>query len=232
MATRRKKTKKQIDETLVDITEVKEKAEGFLEQNRNLIIGAVSALVLIVGGFFFYNNFYMIPRNQEAQEKMFQAEMMFQKDSFNLALNSPGDEGMGFLQIIDKYGSTKAGNLAEYYAGVCYLNTGDLDNAIKHLKAYSPKGHLKPIVTNGALGDAYAQKEDYNNAISYYNRAIKAGDDNFLTPHYLKKVAILNEQQGDLKAALKAYETIKEKYPKSSDGQTIDRYIARVEAKM
>ncbi len=232
MAKRRKKTNKQAEETLVDITEVKEKAEGFVEQNRNIIIGAAAAIVLIVGGFFFYNNLYKIPRNNEAMEKMFQAEFMFQKDSFQLALNNPGNEGLGFLQIIDQYGSTKAGNLAKYYAGVCYLNMSDYDNAIKYLKTYKPKGHLKPIVTNGAIGDAYAQKEDFAKALSYYERAVKAGDDSFLTPHYLKKLAILNEQQGDLKAALKAFQTIKDNYPKSSDGQTVERYIARVEAKM
>ena len=49
------------------------------------------------------------------------AEIYFEKDSFNLALN--GDlNSAGFIDIADDYSSTKTGKLANYYAGICYLN--------------------------------------------------------------------------------------------------------------
>ena len=231
MATR-KKTKKQQEETLVDITEVRAQAQGWFEKNQTMILGVVAAVVIIVGGLFAYRNLYQIPRNIEAQEQMHQAEFMFQKDSFQSALNNPGGGYDGFLAIIDKYGSTKAGNMAKYYAGVSYLNLGELDNAIEHLNSFSAKGSLMPIMKNGTLGDAYADKDEMDKALSFYEKAIKAGDDQFLTPYYLKKAGVLSELQGDLDASLKAFQAIKEKYPNSSDGQNIDKYIARVNAKM
>ncbi len=52
---------------------------------------------------------------QEALKQMFVAENLFEKDSFNMALNGDGN-APGFLEIIDKYSSTPSGNLANYYA--------------------------------------------------------------------------------------------------------------------
>ena len=57
--------------------------------------------------------------------------------------------GAGFLDVVDKYGSTPSGNLAKHYAGICYLRTGDLENAAKYLAKFS---HLKGIP--GALINA------------------------------------------------------------------------------
>ena len=37
----------------------------------------------------------------------------------------------GFIQILDQYGSTKSGNLAKYYLGICYLKTGDFRHVLK-----------------------------------------------------------------------------------------------------
>jgi len=230
MATR-KKSKRQEEETLVDITEVKAQAENWFEENQTKIISIIGAVIVVVGGIFAYRNFYQIPRNLEAQEQMFQAEFMFQKDSFRSALENPGGGYDGFLTIIDKYGSSKAGNMAKYYAGVSYLNLGEFDNAIEHLNSFSAKGNLMPIMKNGTLGDAYAEKQDFKKAVSFYEKAVSAGDDEFLTPYFLKKAGLLHEEQGDYKAALKAYQSIKDKYPNSTDGTSIDKYIARAAAR-
>ena len=230
MATR-KKSKKELEETLVDITEVKAKAENWFEENQKVILGVVTAIVVVVGGVFAYRNLYQIPRNNEALEAMYQAEFRFQQDSFRLALENPGNGADGFLAIIDQYGSTKAGNMAKYYAGISFLNLAQYDDAIKYLNDFSAKGNLLPIMKNGALGDAYAEKNELDKAISFYSKASKAGDDAFLTPYYLKKLGLLSERQGKFKESLAAYETISQKYPNSNDGQSIEKYIARVSAK-
>ena len=79
---------------------------------------------------------YLAPLEEDAQTEMFMAELYFQKDSFALALN--GDEQYeGFLSISDDYGLTKAGNLANYYAGLCYLNLGEFENAIDYFSDFS-----------------------------------------------------------------------------------------------
>jgi tetratricopeptide (TPR) repeat protein len=228
MATRKKSVKK-ADETLVDIVEVKEQAEDFFEQYRTIILGGLTLLVVVVGGWFAYNNFYKMPRQNEAVEQMFQAQQQFEKDSFQLALTNPGG-GKGFLDIIEGYKGTPAANLAHYYAGIAYLNLGQYDAAIDYLKDFSPAGEVLPAMKSGALGDAYSEKGDFSAAMSYYKKA--AGEENeLLTPYYLKKVGMLHERDGDFQAAKKAYQQIKDDYPNSPDGRDIDKYIIRVEAK-
>ena len=135
------------------------------------------------------------------------------------------------MDIIEKYSGTKAANSANFYAGVCYLHLGQFDAAIRYLKEFDAGDEVLPISKNGALGDAYAEKGDLDQAMSYYKKAVDAGDNEVLTAYYLKKVGMLNEKQGNFAAAKKAYETIKEKYPNSPDGLGIDKFIARAGAK-
>lgn len=230
MATRKKSSAK-ADETLVDIVEVKEQAEDFFERYRYVILGVVGALVLIVGGFFAYTNFYKIPKQQEAVEQMYQAQIQFERDSFTLALTNPGGGYQGFLDIIENYKGTQAANLALYYAGISYLNLGQYDAAIDYLKDYNPSGDVLPAMKFGALGDAYSEKNDFGQAMSYYKKAASTGVNEAITPYYLKKIGLLHERNAEWDQAKKAYQEIKEKYPNSPDGRDIDKYLVRIETR-
>jgi tetratricopeptide (TPR) repeat protein len=189
-------------------------------------IGGIAAVLLLWWG---YKNLIVEPKQKEAVAAMWKAEMMFEKDSFNLALNNPGVDAQGFLSIIDNFGGTPAGNSAKYYAAVCYLQTGDFDNAIKYMEDYDGKGELLSTMKYGILGDCYSEKQDFSKALSMYEKAISAGDNETLVPIYLKKLGMLNEKQGDKAAALKAYERIRRDYPNpaSADWRDIEKYIYR-----
>lgn len=67
-------------------------------------------------------------------------------------------------------------------------------------------------------------------ALSAYKKAAKT-DNEFFAPYYLFKLGLLNENQGNADAALKAYEQIASDYPNSQQGQSIEAYIARVSTK-
>ncbi|HMO38956.1 MAG TPA: tetratricopeptide repeat protein [Saprospiraceae bacterium] len=228
---KRKQVEKKSDEVLIDVVEVREGAQDFVDKNRNLILGGLGALVLIVGGWIAYTQFIIGPKQREATEQMFQAQVQFERDSFALALTNPGGGYSGFLDIIDGYKGTQAANLAKYYAGVSYLNLGQYQAAISYLKDFKAKGSVLPIMKNGVLGDAYAEENDLAQALSYYKKAVSAGDNELLTPYYLKKVAMLNERNGNLAEALKAYQRIKDEYPTAPDAFDIDKYITRVTPK-
>ena len=135
---------------------------------------------------------------------------------------------MGFLDIIDNYGSTKAGNTANYYAGISYLHLGEYEAALSFLKDYSGKGNVLPIMKNGAMGDAYSELGQMDNALSSYKKAVNAGENDMLESYYLKKLGLLHEKQGDLAASAEAFKRIKKDYPTSTDGRDIDKYISRV----
>lgn len=204
------------------------KAEIFFEQNKKAIsIGGSVALAAVLALFAFYG-FYLPGKEQDAQDQMFRAQQYFEQDSFRLALNGDGNY-VGFLSIIDDYGFTKASNLSQYYAGVSFLRLGEYDNAIKHLKKFSSKG--EPVLcamAKGALGDAYSEKNDMNEAISYYKKAADELENELITPYYLFKAGLALKVQGKKEDALKLFQKIKNEYPESTEGREIDKYIALV----
>ncbi len=227
MATRKSNQKKG-DETLLNLVEVSSQAQSFLEKNRTLVFGLVGGLVVIALGIFLYKSLISDPRQRDAVEQMFQAQVQFEKDSFKLALTNPGGGYSGFLDVIDNYGGSKAGNLSKYYAGLCYLHLGQFDAAISYLEDFSAAGEITPAMKSGALGDAYAEKGDLTKAMSLYQDAAKASDNEVIASYYLKKVGMLHEKNGNLAEAKVAYESIKKDYPGSPAAADIEKYIIRV----
>ncbi len=226
----KKRNQKKSEETLVDLVEVGAQAQNFYDRNQNIIFGGLVALVLVIGGLFAYSNFYKKPRQVTATEQMFQAQIQFERDSFILALTNPGGGYYGFLDIIDNYGGTKAGNLANYYAGICYLNLGKFEAAIDYLKSYSPSGSISPAMKFGALGDAYTELGDMEKGMSFYKKASTQNGNEALAAYYLMKVGLLYEKMGDPAKAKKAYEQIKNDYPNTPDGVNVEKYITRVDS--
>ena len=228
MAQRKRKSKKE-EEVLLDITEVSGKAEDFMEKYQKQIFIGITALVVLVGGFFIYKNAYQVPKNKEAIEQMAQAEFQFQRDSFALALANPGSGFPGFADIAKNYSGTKAGNVALYYAGICCLNLGQYDAAISYLDDYSANDDLTAATKNGALGDAYAEKGDLDKALSYYKKAANASENEITAPYYLKKYAMLSTKLGNSDDAVKAWKKVKQKFPFAPEANDAEKQLARLE---
>jgi len=227
MAKKRNSSEK--EEVIVDVEEVYSKTEDFINDNQNHIITIVGVLVAIVVGFYAYNRVYLEPLDQEAHGQMFVAEQYFNKDSFELALNGDGNY-LGFIDIADEYGSTTAGNLAHYYAGICYLRTGRFEDAISELETFSDGGEILGAVALGAIGDAHMELEDVDEALSFYEKAATASENNFTSPVYLQKAGFAAEKVGSYDKAIDYYTQIEEDYPTSTEGRNAAKYIARAEA--
>jgi tetratricopeptide (TPR) repeat protein len=218
------------DEVLINVADVTHEAQHWLEEYKKPLMYGGIALAVILAASLFYKN-YQSGNQVKAIQAMWKAEQMFEQDSFAVALTNPGGGYEGFLGIISKYGRTPAGNMAQYYAGVSYLQLGKFDEAIKHLDDFSPSGTVSPTMKNGALADAYSEKQDFGKALKYYKAAASEGAVEDLKALYLKRYAMLSEKQGDFSSALSAYNEIKEKYATTADGRDIEKYIARAEAK-
>src|SRR4051812_18807679 len=80
--------------------------EDFWMKYNKAIIYVVTAIVLLVAGYFVYQNYFVAPEQQKATEAMWKAEDYYRRDSARLALNGDGPNA-GFLKIISKYGGTK-----------------------------------------------------------------------------------------------------------------------------
>ncbi len=204
---------------------------SMIDKNKNLIIGILAAFVLLVGGYFIYKNFFVKPKNDLAVDQMFQAQFMFDKDSFQMALNNPGVGGSGFLKIIDNYGNTETGNLAKYYAGICYLNLNDFDKAIKYLEDYKPSGDVTPAMTYAALGDAYSEKKNDDKALSNYQKAASSADNDVTGPYVLKKLGMFQEKMGKWSDAEKSYKKILDDYAQTPEAPAIEVFYERAKLK-
>lgn len=222
------KQNNQEEELLVDVEEVYGKTETFIEENKNGIISVVVGIIVVIGGYFAYSNFVAAPNEKEAKEMMFMAEQYFQQDSLNKAIYGDG-VNMGFLEIEDNYGSTKAGNLANYYLGIAYLRSGQYESAISSLQDFSSNDVMLSAIALGAQGDAYMELGDKSKAASFYSKAAKANANEFTSPIYLMKAGMAYEAIGEYKDALSAYQSIKKEYSTTQEGADVQKYIARVE---
>lgn len=223
--------KKKIDQgpdKIEAVENVLSRSEQFIEDNQKIVTIVVLAIVAVVGLYLAYNKWYLKPLEEEANSQMFVAEQYFERDSFNLALN--GDLNYpGFLTIIDEYSSTNAANLAHYYAGISYLQLGQFENAIEYLTSFDSDDKMLKPISLGAIGDAYMELKNTDEAIKYYKKAGTTAGNEFTSPLYLMRAGLALESIKDYKGALEQYKLIKEKYKTSTEGRTIDKYIDKAE---
>ena len=216
------------EEQLAQVEQALSKTEQYIEENQKSLTIIVGAIIAIVGLYLGYQNFYIKPLEEEAQSEMFMAQLYFEKDSFSLALNGDG-QYYGFIDINDEYSSTKAGNLASYYAGLCYLYTQDYEMAIEYLSNFSTDSEMLSSLALGCIGDAYLELDELDEALDYYEDATKNSNNIFTAPRYMMKQAMIHEINKDYQYALELYKEIKSSYKESKEFQDIDKYISRIE---
>ncbi|MEP7372862.1 MAG: tetratricopeptide repeat protein [Chitinophagaceae bacterium] len=205
------------------------KAKDFWAKYSKLILIAGTTLIVLVGGFFVYKNFFQKPKEEKAADAMFKAEDYYRMDSVRLALNGDG-QYLGFLKIIDKFGGTDAASLAGFYAGSCYLKLDDNANAIKYLKKFSTDARQIQQRAYKLLGDAYADQGNTGEALEYYKKAahhFEKDDANsaealFLAA-YLADRVLKNQKE-----AIDLYKELKEKFPRTTQGIEADTYLAQL----
>lgn len=211
------------------VSEALGKTESFINQNKKSLGIIFGALVLAVGGYFFYQNVYVANKEKEAQAVLFYAENYLKSDSLNKAINGDGNHP-GLEEIASEYSVSPSGNLAHYYLGVAYMKQKQYEKAIESFKSYDAKDMITGAIAYGAIGDAYMELKNTDEAISYYEKAAKENINNFSTPLMLMKLAMAYEVKNDYKAAKETYEKIKKDFPSSSEGTQADKYIARADA--
>jgi len=225
-----KKNKDVNPQSLNNVEETLTQTEQFLEKNYKSLLIALGIIVVLVG-FFWLGRMYISGRNEEAQSQMYQAERYLEMDSLDLALNGDGNY-LGFLDISKDYKFTNSGNLALYSAGICYLRLGQYEDALECMKKYSKKDKVLGSQAIGASGDAYVELGETDKGVDKYLEAAEYADNSFSTPLFLMKAAEIYELEGRYSDALSIYERIRDEYPESTEGLSIQKYIARVELLM
>lgn len=212
------------------ITDSLNKVEKFVEDNKKSILYAVAVIVVLICGFFAYKNLYLGKQQDKALAAMWQAENQFRADSFHIALY--GNENVtGFIDVVDEYGSTKAGNTARYYAGCCAMRLGEFETAVEYLEDFSTNDPILESESVCLLGDAYCELENYSTAVSLYEKAAKVADNESLSPRCLMKAGLVYEKMGKYDKAIAAYEKIKKEFNGVPEAASVDKYITRAQLK-
>lgn len=201
-------------------------SERFLVKNQKTIMSVLGAIIAVIAIVLAVKQFYFEPREDKAQEALFQSVLAFEQESYEVALNG-NEEFDGLLAVIDSYGSTKAGNIANVYAGLAYYNLGEYENAKTYLSKFSANDVLIAPAVSAAIGNALVNMDNAADAVKYFEKAAKVANNDVFSPIYLFKAANVYEKLGNKAAALKVYEQIKNEYPTSQQAATIDSYIER-----
>ena len=229
-------------EVFQTLDEKANKTEAWVQQNQRTIFSVLAALVVVGLGYMLYKQFVSVPKEEEASKKLSFALSTFDKalnanttavrDSlFTLSLNGNKENG-GFLNVLQNYSGSKAANVANYSAGMAYLQLNQYKEAITHLDKFSSDDPILSALALGNIGDAFAELKQLKEAIDYYNKAIDKSDNSLTAPIYLNKAASVAIEQKEYKKALEYLERIKNEYPKSQEATTVSTEISRVKTLM
>ena len=225
-----KQDTKQAEERLENVESALSKTELWIEENQKTLWIILIALLVVAFAIFGINR-YKQKRNETASKQIFKAEAAFGKEQYDIALNGDGNN-LGFLDIINTYGSTKTGKLANYYAGICYMKQGNYNDAIEYLKKYTNNDQIFSPMALGAIGDCYMELGNNAEAANYYGKAARKNPNDFTSPMFLTKEGMTYEIMGDYAKALEAYKQLKKDYPLSNEAFEISKNIANIEEKM
>lgn len=248
MATYKKKAKKKHEDHIEDNSTTAEvfntldksanKTEAWVAKNQQYIFVAVGVVALVLLGYFGYHKFIKEPTEVEAANEMAQSQDYFdqamtlageaQDSLFTLALNG-GQGKFGFVDIMDNYSGTDAANLAHYYAGMAYLKTGAYKKAINQLDMFESEDEILAPLAVGAIGDAFAQLKQYEDALSYYEQAAALRNNGFTTPRFLLKSALMAIELGKAETAIEHLTKIKDAYSDAPEADKVKLYMGEAE---
>lgn len=235
-----KKEQKQVDESefetagvLNTLDETASRSEKWIEKNSKPLFYSLIAIVVLFLAYLAYNKYVTEPTELEASN-----ELAFPRKYFNeaatagsgidslLTLGLEGADGKyGFLDIASSFSGTDAGNIANYYAGVSYLQMKQYDKAIEYLGKFDSDDEMLGPVALGAMGDAFSDINQPEEALEYYEKAANKKANNFTTPLYLYKAGQSAMELKKFDKAETLFTKIKDNYSTSDQGRDIEKFI-------
>lgn len=194
------------------------KIEAFIENNRNLVIGASLGVIVVVIGIFLLNNYL----NKQEKEKYENASFALSKvqelylgNEYQKALYGDstklvnGRPMLGLVDIVEKYDGTKPAQIAALYAADCYVNLGDYDKAKKYFEIAAESDAI--VIKEGAfagLGICSEAAGNYEEAVNNYEKAFAYAKTASSKDRYLYYQALCYEKTGEKEKAKKILEDL------------------------
>ncbi len=216
------------------LDETASKSEKWIEQNNKTLFYGLVGVIVVILGYMGYNKYIIEPTELEASNELAFPRKYFDQAStaadsnvdsiLNLSLTG-ADGKYGFIDIASSYSGTKAGNLANYYAGVSYLRLKEYQNAIKYLSDFKSDDKILGATALGAIGDAFADIDQLGEAMDYYEKAANENTNEFTTPLFLMKAGKTALQLGEFSKAEQFFTRIQKEFSSTEYGRDIEKYI-------
>lgn len=216
------------DEQLQEVNEALTGAGKWIEENASLLSWIIAGIAIVVMGVIAINQYIIKPKALEASNENAKAVVYFMNGDFDKALQGDDAECIGFEAIADEYSFYQQGKLAALYAGICYYEKGEFEDAAKYLKKFSADDLTIEPAARQLLGDAYVELGEYGKAAKAFESAARTGNE-IIAPMSLKKAGLVYLHEGQNAKAKKCFERIKADFPASQEAQDIDKYIAIAE---
>ncbi len=216
--------KQDINQTRTTVDEVNETLTSWeqkVENNKKLIYIGVAAVIVVFAAVAI---FIAVRNNgmQDAQNMVNRADMEYMTKGDSAGL-------VAYKKAANE--SYAPANRAAQMAATILYKQKKYDEAIQLLEGSDANGKIMGPAALSLLADCYVNKKNYDQAISTYDKAIsKAGDNESLTPIFMKKKATVLHATKKYDEELTVYEDMKAKFPSYALNINIDKYIERAKA--
>ncbi len=201
------------------------KEEFKSNKTARLVTYIVGGIIVLVLGYFLYRQFIWKPANVQSTEKGYAGLNYAFMDSTDIAI----DELAGHVK---KYDGKQGGEVAQYVLGRQYMAKGEFKRALKELEDVDVSDTYVRVYSIGLQGDCLSELKKYEDAVEKYIEASEAHDNDYTTPYYLFKAALVTELKlKNPEEATEMYQNIKDNYLQYGNTKSIDKYIARAKYK-
>jgi tetratricopeptide (TPR) repeat protein len=188
-----------------------ERIGDYISENKTrvtVIATALGCAIVLVVGIYFYWSYYSnaaLKLYAKAQHNLIQSGDNLETIEENINI---------FKQIIEKYPYSWSSKMAYYHLGNTYFNRGELEKAIDSYKKFVSKTRTDKtgvkFLALTSLGYCYEAREDYAEALKYFEMAQKSYSVGFEMIG-LRNIARIHEAMDNNEKALDYYNRALEK---------------------
>lgn len=197
-------------------------------RNKTYVLAAAAVLAVVIIGYIGYR-FYLLRQGDEAARLLGPIVLTYEQGNYQEALDGTAGRP-GLLEIANRYGRTKDGNLARFYAADALFRLDRKEEALDYFASYD-KG--ADYLGAAAYAGQAAAQEDLGNrrrAAELYREAALVYENNLTSPEYLLDAARNYEAVEEYGSAREVYSMITEQFPESEVADGIEFYLARLDA--
>lgn len=215
---------KETVEVFQDLDQSALKTERFIEKYVKEIGIIFGVLLLAVLGYFAYQQFILNPKNEEAMLSYVEAQKNISAGKEDLALGGKSAANPGFLGTYEEFSGTDVGKLSAYNAAVIEFKRENYQKAYDLMDKFSSDNKILMALKHGVMGDALANLNKNDDALSHFDKAAAASEDPFTTYYFTRKAGLMALALKKKAEAKKYFASIDEKYTDYDNGMS-EAYI-------